>query len=153
MGTLSFTAELHPRGPAAAIVLDAEQVATIGEGKKRFPVNATVNGYTWQTTVATMGGESLLGLSKAVRAAAGVEIGATVEVTLTLDETPREIEVPPALAAALETDPTAKANYDKLAASHRKEYGRWISEAKKEETRDRRVAQALEMLREGKTRT
>lgn len=153
MGSLSFTAQLQPRGPAAAIVLDDDQVAAVGEGKKRFPVAATVNGYTWRTTVSVMGGESLLGLSKAVRTAAGVQAGDTVEVVLALDEAPREVEVPPALAAALETDAQAQAAYEQLAYSHRKEYARWIAEAKREETRERRVAQALEMLRAGRTRT
>ena len=153
MSSLSFTAQLQPRGPAAAIVLDADQVAAVGEGKRRFPVAATINGYTWRTTVAVMGGESLLGLSKAVRAAAGVQAGDTVEVVLAYDDAPREVEVPPALAAALEADPQAQAAYEALAYSHRKEYARWIDEAKREETRERRVAQALEMLREGRTRT
>jgi hypothetical protein len=152
MGELRFTTRLQPRGPAAAVVLDAEQVAALGEGKKRFPVVATVNGYTWRTSVASMGGEFLVGLSKAVREAAGVERDSQVDVALALDTGPREVEVPPALAAALEGDPDARAKFDALAFTHRKEYARWIDEAKRDETRDRRVAKALEMLREGKTR-
>jgi uncharacterized protein DUF1905 len=62
---------LEPRGPAAAVVLDDAQVAAVGEGARRFPVVATVNGYTWRTSVARMGGEFLLGLSKEVRQGAG----------------------------------------------------------------------------------
>lgn len=153
MGDLRFTTRLQPRGPAAAVVLDAEQVATLGEGKKRFPVVATVNGYAWRTSVASMGGEFLVGLSKAVREAAGVERESEVEVALELDAAPREVEVPPALAEALEGDPEARAKFDALAFTHRKEYARWIDEAKRAETRDRRVVKALEMLREGKTRS
>jgi hypothetical protein len=153
VGSLSFTAQLQPRGPAAAILLDDEQVAAISEGKRRFPVAATVNGYTWRTTVAVMGGESLVGLSKAVREAAGVQAGDTVEVTLAYDDAPRAVDVPPTLAAALDADPQARAAYDRLAYTHRKEFARWIAEAKREETRERRVAQALEMLREGRTRS
>ncbi len=153
MGAIQFTASLQPRGPAAAVVLDDSQVAAVGEGAKRFPVVATVNGYTWRTSVARMGGEFLLGLSKEVRQGAGVEAGDEVEVTVELDTAPREVEVPEALAAALAADPQAKASFDRLAFSHRKEYARWIAEAKQQETRQRRVQQALEMIRAGKTRT
>src|SRR5215831_13776998 len=71
MGEIQFTALLQPRGPAAAVVLDDAQVAAVGEGAKRFPVVATVNGYTWRTSVARMGGEFLLGLNKEVRQGAG----------------------------------------------------------------------------------
>jgi hypothetical protein len=153
MGELTFRTELQPRGPAAAVVLDEEQVAEIGEGAKRFPVSATVNGYTWRTSVARMGGEFLIGLSKAVRQAASVEAGDTVDVTVTLDTEVREVEVPADLAKALQTDPAAQAAFDRMAFTHRKEYARWIEEAKKPETRERRVAQTLDMVREGKTRS
>src|SRR6516164_5112568 len=135
MGVIRFRAQLQRRGPAAAVVLDETQVATVGEGAKRFPVVATVNGYTWRTSVARMGGEFLLGLSKEVRQGAGVEAGDEVEVTVELDTAPREVEVPEALAAALAADPQAQASFDHLAFSHRKEYARWIAEAKQQETR------------------
>jgi uncharacterized protein YdeI (YjbR/CyaY-like superfamily) len=100
-----------------------------------------------------MGGEFLVGLSREVRQGAGVEAGDEVEVILELDNAPREVDVPEALATALATDPQAKANFDGMAFTHRKEYARWISEAKREETRQNRVQQALEMLRAGKTRS
>jgi uncharacterized protein YdeI (YjbR/CyaY-like superfamily) len=100
-----------------------------------------------------MKGEFLLGLSKAVRTAAGAEAGDTVEVHVALDAAPREVELPPALATALDGDPGAKAAYEGLAFTHRKEFARWIAEAKHEATRDRRVVQALEMIRAGKTRS
>jgi Domain of unknown function (DUF1905) len=95
MGSVRFTASLVPRGPAAAVVLDGDQVAAVGEGAKRFPVVATVNGYAWRTTITRMRGEFLLGLNRAVR----------------------------------------------------------IDDAKRDETRERRVARALKMLREGRTRS
>jgi hypothetical protein len=75
MGSLSLTATLLSRGPAAAVVLDDEQIAAVGEGAKRFPVLATVDGYSWRTTITRMRGEFLLGLSREVRNAAGVEAG------------------------------------------------------------------------------
>jgi hypothetical protein len=153
MGSLRFTTTLQARGPAAAVVLDEEQVAAIGEGARRFPVAATIGDYTWRTTVTRMRGEFLLGLNKEVRAGAGAEAGDTVEILVELDTAPREVDVPEALARALDGDPEARRAYDGMAYTHRKEYARWVAEAKREETRDRRVAQALEMLREGRTRS
>jgi hypothetical protein len=151
MGEIRLTGELVARGPAAAFVLDDEQVATVGEGAKRFPVVATVNGYTWRTSVARMGGEFLIGLNKEVRTGAGVLAGDTVTLELTLDPEPRTVELPSVLAEALDADPKAKAIYDGLAFTHRKEYARWIAEAKRDDTRERRVAKALEMLHGGET--
>ncbi len=151
MGALECKTQLVPRGPAAAVVLDDDQVAAIGEGAKRFPVRATVNGYTWRTTVTRMRGEFLLGLNREVRESAGVEAGDKVEVAIELDTDPREVEIPEALAGALSADPDAQVAFERLAFTHRKEYARWIAEAKREETRDRRVAKALQMLREGRT--
>jgi hypothetical protein len=153
MGEITVTAELEPHGPAAAVVLDDEQVAAIGEGSKRFPVVVTINAYTWRTTVSRMGGEFLVGMSKANREGANVQAGDTVTMHVALDTQPREVAVPPALAAALDADVEAKAKFDALAFTHRKEFARWIEEAKREETRERRVGQALEMLHQGKTRS
>lgn len=153
MGAIRFRARLQRRGPAAAVVLDEAQVAAVGEGVKRFPVVATVNGYTWRTSVARMGGEFLVGLNREVRDAAGVQAGDEAEVSIELDQAPREVEVPEALAAALAADPQAAASFEQMAFTHRKEYARWIAEAKLPQTRQRRVDQALEMIRAGKTRS
>jgi hypothetical protein len=153
MGVIQFRARLQPFGSAAAVVLDNDQVAAVGEGAKRFPVRATVNGYTWRTSVARMGGEFVLGLNREVREGAGVAAGDEVDVIIELDREVREVEVPAELAAALATDPQARASYERMAFTHRKEYARWIAEAKKEETRQRRVGQALEMIKAGKTRS
>jgi len=153
MGVIRFRAQLQPRGPAAAVVLDDAQVAEVGEGARRFPVVATVNGYTWRTSVARMGGEFLVGLSREVRQGAGVQAGDEVDVTIELDGAPRDVEVPEALAAALAADPRAKAAFEGMAFTHRKEYARWVAEAKRDETRQRRVQQAVEMIRAGQTRS
>jgi bacteriocin resistance YdeI/OmpD-like protein/uncharacterized protein DUF1905 len=153
MGTVTFTTRLQARGPAAAVVLDDSQVAEVGQGAKRFPVVATVNGYTWRTSVTRMGGEFLVGLSREVRQGAKAEAGDDVEVTLELDTAPRDVEVPEALAAGLAGDPEARAAFDAMAFTHRKEYARWIAEAKREETRQRRVEQAVEMIRAKRTRS
>lgn len=153
MGVIRFRAQLHRRGPAAAVVLDESQVAEVGEGAKRFPVVATVNGYTWRTSVARMGGEYLLGLNREVRDGADVQAGDEADVVIELDTAPRQVDVPEALSEALAADPQAAASFERMAFTHRKEYARWIAEAKREETRQRRVAQAVEMIRAGKTRS
>jgi hypothetical protein len=153
MGSLTITSELVTHGPAAAFVLDDEQVADLGEGAKRFPVRVTVNGTTLRLSVARMGGEYLIGFSRANRAAAGLEPGDAATITLELDDSPREVDVPPALAEALTANAAAHAAFEKLAFTHRKEFARWVQEAKREETRDRRVTETLAMLRDGRTRS
>jgi uncharacterized protein YdeI (YjbR/CyaY-like superfamily) len=110
---------------------------------------ATVNGYAFRTTLFTMGGRALLGLNREVRGAAGVEAGQEVSVELERDDEPRAVEVPSDLAAALEADPTVQKTFDRLSYTHRKEYVRWIEEAKRDETRTRRIAKSIELLREG----
>lgn len=153
MGSIELTTTLQARGPAAAIVLDDEQAAAVGEGAKRFPVRATVNGYSWRTSVTRMRGEMLLGLNREVRESAGVQAGDTVEVAIELDTATRDVDVPQALADALAGDRAAKTAFEGLAFTHRKEFARWVAEAKRPETRERRVAQTLEMLHEGRTRS
>lgn len=152
MTSLTLTTRLEAKGPAAAIVLTDDQVATLGGGK-RAAVRVTIADRTARLRLAVMGGENLIGLSKAARAELAVDTGDEVTATIELDETPREVDVPPELAAALAADPAAKAAFEGLASSHRKEYAVWVADAKREETRQRRVAQAIEMLREGRTRS
>jgi hypothetical protein len=151
VGSITFTTTLVRRGPGVAVVLDDDQMAQVGEGAKRFAVAATINGETWRSTVVRMRGEFLLGLSREIRAQVGADAGEEVQVKLALDTVERTVEIPPALAVVLAGDPEAATAYDKLAYSHRKEFARWIEEAKRDETRDRRVAKALEMLRAGQT--
>jgi uncharacterized protein YdeI (YjbR/CyaY-like superfamily) len=83
----------------------------------------------------------------------GVDAGDTVTVHLELDTEQRLVQVPPELADALAGDPEASAAFERLAYTHRKEFARWVAEAKKEDTRLGRAAQALEMLRAGRTRS
>lgn len=149
---LRLRTTLHPRGPAAAILLTDEQVADLAGGPKTPAVTVTVNGtYTFAGRVGRMGGENLLGFTKAVRTAAGVEAGDTIDVVITVDRGPRDTEVPDDLAAALGAA-GATERFAALAPSHRKEYVRWITEAKKAETRAKRVADAVVMIAEGKPR-
>lgn len=150
-GVLRLRVPLEPRGPAGAIVLTDEQVAELGGGKTA-PVQVTVNGVTAQARLARMGGENLVGFSKKLREELGVEIGQTLSVDIALDAGPRTVAVPAALAEAFGGDATARAAFDALAPSHRKEFARWVDEAKREQTRQSRVEQTLQMLREGRTR-
>lgn len=150
--TLRLRATLEPRGPAGAFLLTDEQVLAIGDGKKTFPVSVTVGGHTLALRLARMGGENMIGLAKAARAEAGVEIGSSYDVQISADTGERTIEVPDDLAAALAADPVAHEAFAKLAPSHRKEYVRWVTEAKKPETRATRVAKTVEMLKAGETR-
>lgn len=151
MSAMRIRAVLEPRGPAAAIVLTDEQVAAIGGGAKAPAVRVTVNGHTFAGRIGQRGGQSLIGFSRAVREAAGVVPGETLDLEVVLDSAPREVEVPPALAAALDDDPAARTAFDALAYTHRKEFARWITEAKRPETRERRLAETLAMLHEGRT--
>lgn len=143
---LSVQQTLEPMGPATAIVLTDEQVAELGTAKNP-PVVVTIDGTSHRLRVARMGGQNLIGLSKAARAALGVEIGQTVTATVELDTAERTVDMPPELTAALEADPAAKSAFDALSYSRRKEHARQVAEAKAEATRERRIAKVLESLR------
>ena len=117
-------------------------------GKARAPVRGTVAGVPFRTTVAVYGGRYFLGFNKQIRDRARITIGDEVEVALELDDAPRTVEVPPLLAEALERDGPAKAAFEALSYTHRREYAEWISEAKREETRARRAEKAVGMLRD-----
>jgi hypothetical protein len=120
--------------------------AVFGEG--RHPVRGTVNGTAFRTRVAVYGGKSYLGFNREIRDAAGIGDGDEVEIALERDDAPREIDVPAAFAEALEAG-GVRNEFDSLSFTHRKEYVRWIEEAKRDETRERRLAKAVEMLRDG----
>ncbi|WP_309128169.1 YdeI/OmpD-associated family protein [Microbacterium sp.] len=146
MSELRLHTVLQPMGPAGAIVLDDEQVATLSAAKT-FPVVVTIGERAARLRLARMGGQNLIGFSKAARAEMGVELGDEFDVVIAPDTAERTVEVPEALAAALESDADAKAAFDGLSYSRRKEIARSIAEAKQDATRERRLAKALEELR------
>jgi hypothetical protein len=148
---LRIEAVLEPRGPAAAIVLTDEQVELLAPGKKTFPVKVTINRTTVPLRLARLGGENLIGFSKAKRAEAGVDIGAKYRVVIESDEGDRTVVIPDDLATALKAGGVAK-QFDALAYSHRKEHVRRITEAKKPETRARRIAEAVSKVSAGERR-
>ena len=119
-------------------------------GGARAPVAGTVNGAPFRGRLMVYGGVTYLGFRKEIReAAGGIEQGDEVEVVIERDDAPREVEVPEALANALASEPDAQRVFDSLSFTHRREYAEWVAEAKKEETRARRVERAIAMLREG----
>ncbi|WP_454114078.1 YdeI/OmpD-associated family protein [Microbacterium maritypicum] len=146
MSELRLHTVLTGRGPAAAILLTDEQVASLGAGKA-FPVAVTVGGRTARLRLARMGSENMIGFSKAVRADLGLEIGQEVDAVIRVDSAERTVEVPPGLAAALDADPAVRAAFDALTYTVRKAHARSVAEAKQEATRERRIAKIVDALR------
>jgi hypothetical protein len=135
---------------ATGLVVSDDVVEELAPGKKRRAVRVTVGDHTYRTTVMPMGGRFLVPLSAENRTAAGVAAGDRIRVEIVLDAAPREVVVPADLAKALAGDPEAQRFFEGLAYTHRKEWVRWIEEAKKAETRDNRVAKTVAELHEGK---
>ena len=132
---------------ATGIQVPDEIVEALGSGK-RPPVVVTLGGYTYRTTVAPMSGAFWIPLAAEHREAAGVQADQAVDVSIELDTAPREVPLPDDLAAAFGDD--VRTNFDGLAFSHRKEWVRWVEEAKKPETRATRIEKTVESLRAGK---
>lgn len=126
-----------------------EVVAALGAGK-RPAVRVTVGSHTYRTTIAPMGGRFLVPLSADNRAAADVAAGDEVDVQIEADNNPRDVAVPADLADALTRNQQARDFFDTLAYTHRKEWVRWIEDAKKPETRATRLTATLDALRSGK---
>ena len=115
-------------------------------GKIRAPVKVTLNGYTYRSTIAAMGGPPCIPLRKSNREAAGLEGGETLEVRVDLDTEKREIKPPPDLVRALKAVPTAWERWRALSYSHQREHVEAIEEAKKPETRARRIQTATRTI-------
>ena len=128
-----------------------EVVESLGSGK-RPAVRVTVNGYSYRSTVASMGGVFMVSLSAEHRAGAGVGGGDEVEVDLELDSAPREVTVPPELVAALDAEPAARATFDGLSYSNKSWHVLQVTGAKSEETRQRRIARSVDALKQGRPR-
>jgi hypothetical protein len=135
---------------ATGLPVPPEVVEELGAGK-RPKVHVTVGPHTYRSSITPMSGEFFIPLSAENRAAAGVQAGDAVEVRVELDTEPRVVEVPDDVAAALAKDKKAKAAYDKLSYSHQLQHVLAVTGAKKAETRARRIAKMLEILRAGDT--
>ena len=149
---MKFTAELESTGKTTAgFEVPAEIVEKLGGGGHP-KVSVTVNGYTFRTSIARMGGRYLLGVSVDRRTAAGVSAGDLLEVDVELDTAPREVDVPEELAAALAADAAASEFWQTLSYSKQQWHVAQVTSAKTEETRDRRIEKSIGMLRDGRAR-
>jgi hypothetical protein len=143
---MRFTTTLLSNGKTATgIEIPTEAMAGLG-GSKKPAVTVTLNGYGYRSTVATVDGRPMVGVSAEVRAGAGVAAGDQVDVEVELDTAPREVDVPQDLAAALAADPAATHRFDSLSYSNKRRHTLSVEGAKTPETRARRVAKAVATL-------
>jgi hypothetical protein len=148
--TMRFRAIIQLSGKTSTgISVPSEVVEGLGSGK-RPPVRVTINGHSYRSTVAPMGGEFLLPVSAENRERAGVKAGDEVEVDIELDTEPRELTVPPDFKDALDRDAVASEFFDGLSRSSRQRVVLSIEGAKTAETRLRRITKAISELREGR---
>ncbi|HKO85867.1 MAG TPA: YdeI/OmpD-associated family protein, partial [Actinomycetota bacterium] len=123
----------------------------LGSGK-RPAVKVTIDGYTYRSTVAVTGGRDMVGVNAEHRAGAGVAGGEEVDVDIELDTALREVRVPAGLAAALDAAPAAQRAFDGLSYSNKSWHVLQVEGARSEETRQRRIARSVDILRQGRTR-
>ena len=141
--------EKHETSEATVITIPFDVEKTYGT-RARVPVRGTINGFPSRSSIVPMGGKFILVINKQMRAGANAKGGDTVTVTMERDDEPRIITPPADLARALRANKTAQAAWDKLSYTHRKEHARAIEEAKRPETRARRIEKAIAQLAEGK---
>jgi hypothetical protein len=149
--SVTFKATIQRTGNNTGIVVPPGVLAELDAGR-RPPVLVDVNGYRYRTTVGVMGGKHLVSVSAAVRAETGLKGNEAVQVTLTIAETPRAIEVPPDLEAAFKTNKPARAFFNTLSNSLQRFHIDHINGAKTAETRQRRIDQSVSLFLEGKKR-
>ena len=148
----TFRATIQQTGKTACGIEVPEAVVNALGGTKRPAVVVTLDGYTYRSTVAPMGAEWWVGVNSDHRAASGLNAGDEVQVTLELDTQPRELEIPPELAAALDADPTARAFFDGLSYSNKRVFTLSVEGTSNPETKARRVEKALLLMRAGRVR-
>lgn len=147
MSSKTFMGTIMRHGSACFIPLTFDPREVFG--KVRAPVKVTVNGYTYRSTIAAMGGPPCVPLRMSNREAAGLEGGETIEVRLDLDTDVRRVTPPADLVKALKAAPQAWERWQELSYSHQREHVEAIEEAKKPETRSRRLANAVRMVSVG----
>lgn len=146
---MKFTTTIQGSGNKSGIEVPEDVVNALGAGR-RPPVVVTINGASYRSSIAVMGGQNLIGLSAANRELTGASAGDTLEVDLELDTEPRVMDVPEDLAAALADEPEAQAFYAALNYSSQRRYVEPIAAAKTAETRARRIAKVVDDLKAGK---
>jgi antitoxin component of MazEF toxin-antitoxin module len=150
MPEVRFRAPLRPSGRGGEghlVDVPPEVVEALG-GKGRIPVTATFDGVPYRGSIVRMGGGAVLGVQKAIMAEAGVSLGDMLTVVVTNDEVPRRVEVPEVLAEAFGQNDAARVVFEGLSFSHRRAYVRSITEAKRADTRARRVERTIRALLE-----
>ena len=148
---MRFRASIELAGKTATgIEVPAAVVAKLGSSKKPA-VRVTIKGYTYRSTVASMGGRFMLPVSAEVREAAGVAARDKVDVDVELDTAPREVTVPADFSRALTREPAAKRFFEGLSFSNKQRIVIAIEAAKTPETRERRITKSVSSLREGRT--
>jgi hypothetical protein len=142
--------EQHEHSTATGIKIPFDVQKTFGT-RARVPVRGTINGFPFRGSIFPMGdGHHYMAVNREVREGAKAKAGETVSIVMQRDDEPRTITPPPDFARALKADKSAQAAWDKLSYTHKKEYARAIEEAKKPETRARRIERALTELSAGK---
>ena len=144
MPPTTFTAKFGGDGGAPAVVVPFDVKAVYGQARPK--VKVTVNGVTLRTTIAVYGGRSYIGFRKEICEAAGLQRGKTITVSIEPDTEPRVVDVPDELLRALAKHASARKRFEALSYSHRNEHAKWVAEAKKPATRERRIARVIEML-------
>ena len=124
-----------------------EHVVLAFDRGKRVPVTVTVNGHSYRSTIASRGGRFLIPVSSAIRAETGLKAEDPIDVTLEIDDAPREVDVPAELADALADDPVATEAWNKLSYSRKRQHTLAIDGTKGAETKARRVAKTIATLR------
>jgi len=132
---------------ATGIKIPPEIIESLKAGKKP-PVKVTINGFTYRSTVAVMGGNYMVGVSAENRAGANVNGGDKIEVNIELDTEPRELELPAEFKKALEKNAKAKKVFESLSYSRKKVHVLPITTAKTDETRQRNINKAIDILNE-----
>jgi Bacteriocin-protection, YdeI or OmpD-Associated/Domain of unknown function (DUF1905) len=151
MNPVAFSAEILSAGGGGHAVVVPKEIAA-AFASKRPAVLARVDGVEYRSRLAVYGGKSYLGLRKELLRQIGRETGEVVEISLEEDvaepevPAPPEVTEPPELLAALEENPAVRAAYEALPPSHRREYARWIGEAKQADTRAERAAKMFRRL-------
>jgi len=146
MPQMQFDGRLESDREAHFIRVPAAVLTALGE-EKRMPVKVTINGYAYRSRIAVYGGQSYLGLRREVREAAGVVSGDQLTVSLEYDAELRTVDLPEGLRSALAASAEAAAAFDKLSYTRKKELVQWVTGAQRAETQQRRMAQAMAMLR------
>lgn len=144
---MKFSTTMFQIGNNTGIEVPEEIVDALAAGK-RPPVNVTVNGFAYRSTIAPMGGKFLIPFSSDKRRTTGIQGGDAIDVEITLDTAPRTVELPDDFAAALDASPAAKTAYEKLSPSAKKAHVTNIEAAKAEATRQRRIESIITKLSE-----